>query len=238
MCRIHATHRGGGCVGKTMERRNLLKAVGSIGTAATVGGAGFFAMTGGATATANANYGDVTVTSDDGTVEYVAIYGSSTVTWDGFDSTAMEARIVNEAQIPGQVGWLQLNNTGRFALDNDSWGGADENLSGIGTSGTIETGIGLRSNGNHDPTTDWHVVGSDPDGYGLPQNSIDPANLEVDADGDTGSFDVELRATYYWYDANGNKIFQKSFTSTVDVTVNNEPQTASGSSSNSGAVAE
>lgn len=212
-----------------MERRNLMKTIGGITGIATVGAGALTLTSTEARATASVNYGDVSVTSDDGTVEYVAIFGDSIVTWDGFDEPAEYARIVNEARIPGQVGWTDLNDTGLFELTS-SWGGADEDvtLQNGGRQGTIETGVGLDGeDGDHDPTTDWHVVGSDPDGYGLPQNSIDPAALTVDEDGATENFTLELRATYYWYgsfDPN-DQLFSESFTSTVDVTVSNEEAT-------------
>lgn len=222
-----------------MERRNFVKAAGGIGIGALAGGLGLATLTGGAAATSNANYNDVSVTSDDGTVEYVAIFGQSRVEWDGFESDATDVRIVNEARIPSEVGWTQLNNTGKEELSQEAdWGGDGEAFSGIGTSGYIESDIGLRSNGNHDPSTDWHVVGTDPDGYGLPQNSLDPAALETDSDGNTKEFTLELRATYTWFDANGDVEFEKSFTSSLGVTVNNEPATVTGTGSNSGAVAE
>lgn len=111
-------------------------------------------------------------------------------------------------------------------------------MSGSGTSGTIETGIGLYSNGNHNSETDWHIVGSDPDGYGLPQNSLDPAALEVDEDGATETFEVQVRSTYTWYDSAGDVEFTESFESTVPVEVNNELSSATASGSNGGATGE
>lgn len=224
-----------------MERRNYLKGVGGIVGAATIGGAALLFGSDGASATALQNFGSASASSDDGSVEYVAIFGDSVVEWDGFDEPAVSFSILTEARVPGQVGWTELNDTGEVALSQgDSWGNHDEKLSGEGTSGTIETGIGLGTGGNHDSTTDWHVVGSDPDGYGLPQNSIDPSNLKNDSDGTTETFTIEIRSTYDWYDANNNDLFTKSFTSSVNVDVINEPAsaTASDGSGDDGAVAE
>lgn len=211
-----------------MERRSLLGTLGGIVGTAAFGGAGLIFATEDASATASTDYGDVTITSDDGSVQYVAIYGDSVVEWDGFDTTATQAKILVEGRVGDSGAWTELHDTGPFSLDNDDWGGADEELSGSGTSGYIKSGIGLDSNGNHDPTTDWHVVGNDPDGYGLPQNSIDPAQLEVGGDGSSQYFQLQIRSTYVWYDNGGNEIFRKSFTSTVGVTVNNEEASASG----------
>lgn len=221
-----------------MERRNLLKTVGGIGATATIGGLGLLAAAGGASATGGADYEPVTVTSDDGTVDYVAIYGDSVVEWDGFESTAVEAQIVTEASVSGQSDWTLLYDTGRFDLSNDDWGGANEELSGPGTSGTIETAIGLDSDGNYDESTAWTIVGDGLNGYGLPQNSIDSSLLEADGDGDTANFTVTVRATYTWYDSDGNELLSESFTSDVPVTVNNEERTTSGASGDgeSGAV--
>lgn len=221
-----------------MERRDFVKAAGGIGTGAVAGGVGLFALSGGASATANSSYNDVTITSDDGTVEYVALYGATRVEWDGFENVATAFRIVNEARIPGQVGWTQLNSTGTVDLSQgSSWGGAGEDLSGEGTSGYIDSDIGIDDNGNYDPMLDWHVVGTDPDDYGLPNNSLDAAALEADSDGATENFTLELRATYTWF-ASGDVEFEKTFTSSLDVEVNNEAKSASASSSGSGAVGE
>lgn len=222
-----------------MERRNLLKAVGGIAATASAGGVGVLAMSGGASATSSADYGDVTITSDDGTVEYVAIYGKSEVNWDGFDSTATQFSIDIDARAVGSgAGWIDLNETGAVSLDNDEWGNYDESLSGPGTSGSIKTGIGLDENGDYDSSIAWTVVGDGLNDYGLPKNSIDPSLLEADSDGETQSFTVEIRSTYTWYDSGGNVIFEKTFTSPINVEVNNEPSSASGSSSSTGAVGQ
>lgn len=218
-----------------------MKAAGGIGAAGVVGGAGLFALSGGASATANASYGDVTITSDDGSIEYISIYGASTVEWDGFDNEATAFEIVTEARIPGEVGWTQLNSSGPHDLSQSSWGGPGEEFSGVGTSGTIESDIGLKSNNTRDPNTDWHVVGSqsnkDVDGYGLPQNRIDPSNISNPSDGDDADYTIELRTTYTWY-ASGDVEFEETFTADVGATVENEPRSASASGSNSGAYGQ
>lgn len=210
------------------SRRSLLKAAGAAGATGLVGASVFFG-TQSATATASQNYNEVTITSDDGTVDYVAIYGDSVVEWDGFDTKATGFKILTEARVKNQTTWTQLNDTGTVDLSNSEWGGADESLSGPGTSGTIETGIGLDSNGSHDPGTDWHIVGSDPDGYGLPTNSLPTGALSVDQDGNSRTYTVQVRNTYVWYNA-GNEIHRRSWTSDIPVTVTNDPATTSASS--------
>lgn len=216
-----------------MQRRTLLKTAGGIGATATIGGLGLFALSGSAAAgaTGNMNYGNVSVTSDDGTVEYVAIYGDSEVSWDGFDEPAEEVAISMEARHHGDDGWTELYTTGKRSLDD--FGGNDEAVT-IGdedtdeaTAGTIYSAIGLDENGEHDETIDWHIVGSDPDGYGLPTDSLDTASLEVDGDGASETFTVQVRTTYTWYDADGNTIFTEDWTSDINVSVNNEKSSAS-----------
>ena len=223
-----------------MQRRNYIKAIGGIAGAATITGA--FALSGstGARATATQNLGDATVTSDDGSVQYVAIYGDSTVNWTGFDTEATHFQEVIDARVVDSTSWVQLYDTGQVSLDNDDWGGANEDLSGPGTSGYISAGIGLDADGNHDTTIDWHIVGDDPDNYGLPANSIDPSAIEVDQDGGTGNFTIEVRSQFTWFDTNGDSIFTKEFTSDVGVTVNNVEAGASSENGDGedGAVAE
>lgn len=212
-----------------MQRRDVLKTAGGIAGVGAISGAGLVAFSGGARATAAQDFGSATITSDDGTVEYVAVFGDSRVDWTGFEETATQFTIDIDGRVKGETDWVNLYGSGAVSLDNDDWGNYDEETSDPGTSGYIETGIGLDEDGNHDPTIDWHVVGSDPDGYGLPENSIDPAALEVDGDGDTNTFTVLIRSTYTWYDSGGNEVFSEEFTSTVDVTVENVPAEATAS---------
>lgn len=195
-------------------------------------------MSGGAAAkeTDSFEWGVVSITSDDGSVETIAIYGANEVEWDGFENPAQSFDLDIDARVKGSGnGWIDIHETGEVQLDSEDWGD-NEALSGPGTSGSIETAIGLHSSGNHDDTTDWHIVGEDPDEYGLPDNSIDPSLLEVDEDGSDGEFTIELRSAYTWYDGDGNAEFGEEFFSTVDVDVTNEARSASGSASNAGAT--
>jgi len=217
--------------GNSLRRRGVLKTLGGIGAGIAAGGAGLLvASTGGARAVGSQDLGSASVTSDDGTVQYVAIYGDSVVEWDGFDAEATQFSIDIDARVDGVTSFKNLHSTGKVDLSNSSWGNHDESLSGPGTSGTIKTGIGLGTGGKHNPETDWHIVGTDPDGYGLPTNSISASALENTDGGTTKTFTITIRSTYRWYDSSGGQIFQKTFTSTVDVDVTNEPATATGSS--------
>ena len=221
-----------------MERRNLLKTVGVVGTGAVASGAGILALTGGASASFNQDYSEVTATTDDGELQHVSIYGQSTVTWDGFDDPATQFKIINEAQV-GDSEYVELNDTGMVQLSNDDWGD-NESLSGEGTSGTIETSIGVKPNGTHNPANDWVILGDDPESdYDLPVNSIPISEAPVTTeDGETNSFTIEISNTYRWYDSNGGLIFSKTFNSSLPVSVTNEKAQATGESTNSGAVAE
>lgn len=211
-----------------MERRDVLKTAGGIGAVSVAGGAGLLAMTGGAAADSHGDYESATVTSDDGTVEYVAIYGDKRIEWEGFDSMATQFSVLTEGRVAGEMAnYIELNDTGPVSLSED-WGGSDEETSGPGTSGHIENAVGLNG-GNHDPTIDWHVVGSDPDNYGLPENSIDPSILTVDDDGGSYTFTVQVKSTYTWYDSGGNEIFSEDFVDNVRVEVNNRPANAEAS---------
>lgn len=219
----------------TMNRRQILKGIGGGLTAATVGGASYFALSGSAAAFAQGGViGSTSVTSDDGSVEYVAVHGDTVVNWLGFDTPAQYFDIDIELEVvqdwDGQSRTSkQIHSTDLIDLDDDSWGNHDESLSGSGTRGTIETGIGLDEQGGHDPTIDWHVVGTDPDGYGLPSDPVPASRLDVDQDGRQRTFNLILRSTYTWYDSSQNAIFEETFESTVTVDVTNIEAQASGS---------
>lgn len=202
-----------------LSRRTALKGIGGAVGAASVGGLALLAS--GPAAAATSNYGSTTITSDDGTVEYVAIHGDSTVEWSGFEWEAQSVDVDVDARVvDGDTGWVDLYET-IADLTADSWGGTNEDHSGTGTSGTISQGIGLDGDGNHDETTDWHIVGSDPDDYGIPNNSIDPSALEVDTDGESSTYTVEVRATYTWHGSSEGQTFEEDFTGDVSVTVEN-----------------
>jgi hypothetical protein len=225
-----------------MNRRDILKMAGGIGTATAIGTGALMLGSRGARATGGANYGSANVTSDDGSVDYVAIYGDSIVTWDGFDSPAASFRLTIDVEViqdwDGQTAASQqVHQTDRYQLEEDGdWGQEGESYT-IGnsdtdeaTAGTIKSDVGLDSQGNHDPEIDWHIIGSDPDNYGLPNNPIDASALSTPDNGGTREFTVRVKTTYEWFDANVNVIFGKTFTSDVDLSVTNEEATASGQS--------
>lgn len=212
-----------------MQRRTMLKGAGLATGGLFAGGIALTQFS--ARAVATQNYGNASVSSDDGSVEYVAIYGDSRIDWTGFDTPAQYFSIDIQGAVLDSDGnqihdWVDLYSTDLIDLDDENWGNYDDELSGSGTSGYIESGIGLDENGTHDPAVDWHVVGTDPDGYGLPQNSIPASALENDTEDSTEYYTVRLNSTYTWYDADENELFSEDWNSNVTVEVTNEPKDA------------
>lgn len=227
-----------------LERRSLLKGTGVSLASLAAAGIGLSSLTGGAVATGGTNFGTTSLTSNDGTVEYVAIFGDSVVNWDGFDTPATQARIVNgasarkESEPQGSlISRQNLNDTGKFDLSQgDSWGGAGEKISTAddGREGTIETDVGYGSAGNKNEEVYWEIV-DDGDSeslndYGLPQNPLPASPFEVNADGASQDYVITIYTRYEWYDSSDNLIYDKEFTSEVDLTVTNEPVSVTGSS--------
>lgn len=207
-------------------------------------GTGLTAMMSGAAATGGTNFGSTSLTSNDGSIEYVAIFGDSVVNWDGFDTAATQARIVNGASARKKntsqgslISRQNLSGTGTFDLSQgDSWGGAGETISTTdgGREGTIETDIGYGTGGNKNEEVYWEIV-DDGDSetlndYALPQNPLPAAPFEVDSDGSSQDYVITIYTRYEWYDSSDNLIFEKEFTSEINLTVNNEPVSVTGSS--------
>lgn len=223
----------------TITRRSALTGIGSALAVSGVGGAALIATTG-AAAAATQDYGSASLTSDDGTLAHVSIYGSSVVEWTGFENPADSVGIRIEARCLGaNVGWQDLHETSAD-LTQESWGGDGESHTGVGTSGEIASDIGLNSSGNHAPDQDWAIVQADgyEDPYGLPTNPLPASGFEVDADGASESYDIEMRSHYTWY-AGESEEFSQTFTATIPVTVTNRPKssTAQSGDGSSGVVA-
>lgn len=218
----------------THSRRTVLKTLGGAAIAAGAGGLSIAALSGGAAATGSLDLSEpVTVSSNDGTVEYVAIYGDSIVFWEGLDTPAQSFAIEIEANIDGGE-YTQLHVTDPVDLSNENWGNYDEDIvtRDGGREGEIHSGIGLDEQGNHDPTIDWHIVGTDPDGYGLPSTSLPADQLTVDGDGESQVYTVNMRTTYSWYetvDGTGEPLLTEPFETSFDVEVTNIAQSASSS---------
>lgn len=239
-----------------MNRRKFVIGAGSIvgGTAAAAAFAGT-----GAAAHSEASYvGSVNLESDTGEIDYVAMYGDSTMEWKGLDTPAQYVEIVTSASVydsdDNPISGAQdihLNSTGLVDLSQGSdWGNHDEELSGPGTRGYVKTGVGLDDSGNPDPSIEWVIVGEKPNGvegsdYGLPANSIDSSVFTVSEDGSQKTYYVVVETKYILYDENENQLITAESAQNINVTVGNiaeqtqtgdgpENDGASGGASNNG----
>lgn len=231
-----------------LNRRNVLKAIGGTGVAAAVGGGALLTLgAGSATAVGTQSLNAGTASTDDGELTKLDIWGDSRVEWQGFDTEAVEFQVLTEVEVvqdwDGQtaIPATQINDTGKRTLNGD-WGGSGEGESGPGTSGWIESGVGLDSNGNHDESNDWAILQASDydDEYGLPANPVDPSpEMDVSESNSPRNFTVNLLGTYIWFASDGSEIFRKTFTTPITVTVENleSSATALDGSGNDGASA-
>lgn len=190
-----------------LDRRNVLKGIGGIGATAAVGGLGFLAVSGGATATAGSTIDDPNaVTSDDGEVTYVAVQTTGRVEWDGFDTAAKKARMISQVRYKrnGNVlGEWTIHDTSKFDLGS-SWGGSGEDIS---LTGDHESG----QSGHIASDVDWGIAQKNRNntynnGYGLPNNPAPVNDLYAGADGSTRETKVVLETQYRLYDAGGGEL--------------------------------
>lgn len=217
-----------------MQRRKLLKVVGGIGVASSAAGAGVFATSQGAEATAGSDIANPSsVTSDDGEITSVAVQTTGRLTWAGFDTPAKQARIITDVSLQrngSELNNYRIHDTGKFDLTTSSWGGAGEETS---LSGDHEDG----QDGYIASDVDWGILQENRennynDGYGLPNNPAPTAPLYADADGSEQRTKIVLKATYLLFDSNGNELTgkegypdRKQTSSSFVVTVNNEEAT-------------
>lgn len=227
------------------DRRNVLKTLGGLGAAGIVGGGSLLALTGGASATGTFDYGSASVESDDGSVQYVAIFGDSIVKWAGFDTPATEFEINIDASAvrdsdSTEVWSGTLHNTGWVQVSEGSnWGGAGEAIiTDDGLSGRIESNIGY-TDGAQDASVYWDIVAPNGDptqgsnSYSLPSQSIPASTVSSDTDGQSESYTITLTTTYTWRDANGNVLLSNSWDSAVSVGVTNIESTSTATSGDS-----
>jgi hypothetical protein len=217
-----------------MQRRDILKTMGGIAGASVAGGAGFAALTGGATATAGSDIADPpAVETDDGTIRWVAVQTTGRLTWDGFDTAAKQARIMIYVTLKqdGSNVWGEnlIHDTGMFDLTSD-WGGSGEDISLSGDSTDGQAGY-IASD------TDWGILQEDRNniynnGYPLPTDPAPVAPLTAESDGSTEQTRIVLRSVYLLFDADGNELTGQSgypsrpeSSSSFVVTVNNQTAT-------------
>jgi hypothetical protein len=131
----------------TMERRNLLKAVGGIAATASAGGAGIVAMSSGTTAQSGADItatGPSSISNDRGDLTKVTIDPSFRIEWDNFDTAVgkvmvlIEARTIEDGDVQGE-GWTPvLRMTPWLTEDQEPNGGPNIDYSKPGTTGYFE----------------------------------------------------------------------------------------------------
>jgi|GEM_PF-1495741 hypothetical protein len=217
-----------------LDRRTVLKGASAVGVLG-VGGAGLFASTQGATATAGGTISDPSpVTSDDGRIKWVATRTTGRVTWDGFDDPVKYFRIVVSVELKrnGNTQWAgQIHDTGKIdATQGENWGSSGDAIYlqgeyGEGRAGTIAS------------DADWGIVQRNRNniynnGYALPSNPAPASYLYANADGSTTKTKVILKSEYRLYASDGSELTGTSgypdrpdFSSSFVVTVNNQEAT-------------
>lgn len=207
---------------------------GSIGVVSAAAGAGVFATSQGAQATAGTNISNPSsVTSDDGEISSVTVQTTGRLEWDGFDTPAEEARIISDVSLQrngSELNEYRIHDTGRFDLTTDSWGSSGEEIS---LSGDHEDG----QSGYVASDVDWGILQEDRentyrDGYGLPEDPAPTAPLYANTDGGQQQTKVVLKATYLLYGPDGSELTsqegypdRKQTSTSFVVTVNNEEAT-------------
>jgi hypothetical protein len=179
-----------------MQRRNLMKTLGGLAATGATAGLGISAMSGGvAAATSQLNISDPSaVTTDDGSIKWVAVQAYLRTEWDGFDEDIHYVRYIDKVTIRpnSDNNTYTINDTisddlgdGESAGSDtdDSWGGdtgwhGGEHFSPSGKEGYIHVDI------------DWGICQENRDnlynnGYMLPENPAPVDNLEADTDGAT-----------------------------------------------------
>lgn len=228
-----------------MNRRKFIAGAGGIG-AATVGG---MALMGSSAAEIGTDIGykigTVKLSSDDGTIDHVSMYGDSEMTWKGLDTVATQVQIDTRVKVfdnnDNKVADKQIHSTGAVALSQGSdWGNHDDELSGEGTRGYVKTGVGLDRGGSHDPSIDWAIIQASDysDEYGLPTDPVAASHLSVSTDGDQQRFVVVIESTYTLFDSGGNELLSGKGASHINVDVTNieESTTTGDGPENDGAV--
>lgn len=166
-----------------MERRSVLKTIGGIGIAGSIG-LGATTFTGGAAASSSSlNIKGSTLSNDDGDVTQVGVSIDHTASWDGFDEAvdAVAYRdVIKAVNGDGSIRASHVlydNTDAPVLLDNwssdgsgdDGWGGPGEHTSGPGTSGDVNA------------TLDWTVLAENPSN----------ASKSVEKPGDIDAFGLD-----------------------------------------------
>lgn len=193
-----------------MQRRDFVKAVGSIGTASIAGLGAAALSSGAAAASSNLTISDTSLSNDDGDVTQVGVAITHDASWDGFDKSvdAVSYRdVIKKVQGNGTIAATHVlyDNTDAPVLlanwsgsgDSNGWGGDGEYTTGPGTSGTVNADI------------DWTVLAENPS---TAANSVEsPGNLSdfgLDNATDNSSEQTTLRyvkeVSFYTTDSSGS----------------------------------
>jgi len=192
----------------TINRRNVLKGIGAVGAVGALGGVGTLLMSNSASATAGGSIDNPDpVTSDDGTVTYVAVHTTGRLTWDGFDRPARQARLISRVKYKrgGNVfATYTIHDTGKIDLTTESWGGSGEEISLTGDHKAGQSGY-IASD------VDWGIAQANRenvynDGYGLPSSPAPTDPLAAEGDGETQETRVMLESEYRLYAGNGAEL--------------------------------
>lgn len=215
-----------------MERRDLLKTAGGIGVGTAVGGLGLFAMTGSAAAgdTNLVGFDADAVTTDDGSVQYIAFGGRLRFEWDGLDNDATHGYYNVETRIWLGDGWSSWRSHGTDSGElGADWGGGNDYTDDTGTDGMFRFNYG-DENGD----TDYAIAGTGDDvidhsdNPGV-ENPYDTSHFEADEDGSTKETTVQYRMTCAVYDGDpnngGNRLIADHDVADVVYTVSNREAT-------------
>jgi hypothetical protein len=200
-----------------LDRRNVLKGLGSAAALAGVGGAGFLAATGGAAAAVelNASISDTSYSGDQGDVDYVAVEIDKTINWDGFDVPLRYIGFRHEITLDdgGSTPWHVLydQRSGRLTdwssegNGGDGWGGPGEYIESHGG----DKGDYLKGTAKADVA--WAIIsdGSHSAEYDSVQTPVDwTATLSEGDDGATTTHTVRWKTTltFYTEDSNGDPV--------------------------------
>lgn len=184
----------------TFSRRTVLKGIGALAGAGAVGAGVVHFSTESAVAASFAAT-DASATTDDGTITQVTVEPTLTVEWDGLDTSPQEIDVTVTASGEND-GTLHGN---RKMAETVS-------LSDRGTSGSKSVTMSA-----------YNLVSPPPDG------PFDPADFEAAADGGSVTRTVTLAGTVEVTDGTKPLTSDDIEAVTFDVTVNNQPSTASAS---------
>lgn len=147
------------------------------------------------------------IDTDDGMIDYVAIWGDVRLEWSGFEKVITHFRINWDLTIVEDDDPLyhkSLHSSPIVDLSRDNFAGPRTLFSGPGKRGYIERAFGLDKDGNRDPSKDWHIIAR----KGFESHDIfntAPAKyVRVDEEGKTRTFLVTLVSTFGLYSGNPN----------------------------------